>query len=178
MREVLLCDVKGNITGTAPLEEAHRFPGKLHLAFSIFIFRKKGKELLLQKRAQHKIFGDLWSNTCCSHPNVGTKRGIEDAATTRLPEEFACFNDKSVILQVHSPIVYKKRDGNNIEHEFDWLYTGSTSDDDFALLPDRDEIDECEWRRVEQVIYDVRRKPEEYTPWFPIALKRIFPDKM
>jgi isopentenyl-diphosphate delta-isomerase len=47
--------------------KAHK-EGKLHRAFSIFIFNSKG-ELLIQQRAKAKYHsGGLWSNTVCSHP--------------------------------------------------------------------------------------------------------------
>jgi isopentenyl-diphosphate delta-isomerase type 1 len=54
----------------------HRFipaqpAGKLHRAFSVFLFDKQNK-LLLQQRAASKItFPSLWTNTCCSHPLYG-----------------------------------------------------------------------------------------------------------
>lgn len=45
--------------------------GRLHSAFSIFVFRPDGA-LLLQRRASTKYHsGGLWSNTCCGHPRPG-----------------------------------------------------------------------------------------------------------
>lgn len=42
--------------------------GKLHRAFSVFLFNSSGK-LLLQQRSQAKItFPSHYTNTCCSHP--------------------------------------------------------------------------------------------------------------
>jgi isopentenyl-diphosphate delta-isomerase len=41
--------------------------GKLHRAFSLFLF--DGDKLLLQQRSAEKItFPSMWTNTCCSHP--------------------------------------------------------------------------------------------------------------
>src|SRR5690606_12293605 len=59
--------------------------GKLHRAFSIFIFNTKS-ELLLQQRANEKYHsGGLWANTCCSHPHKGER--TSDAIHRRLMEE-------------------------------------------------------------------------------------------
>ena len=63
-RQVVLCDRQGQATGTCDLLEAHQSPGKLHQAFSVFVFREGGSELLIQKRAAGKLFGGLWANSC------------------------------------------------------------------------------------------------------------------
>ena len=64
--------------------------GKLHRAFSIFIFNSNNM-MLLQKRAKDKYHSaGLWSNTCCSHNIPGVS--IEQDAKNRLKEEmgFEC----------------------------------------------------------------------------------------
>jgi isopentenyl-diphosphate delta-isomerase type 1 len=67
MGKVVLVNEKDEEIGVEEKIKAHR-EGKLHRAFSIFIFNKKG-ELLIQKRTKSKYHsGRLWSNTCCSHP--------------------------------------------------------------------------------------------------------------
>ncbi len=70
--EVILVDNEDNPKGTMEKMRAHK-EGKLHRAFSIFIFNPNG-ELLLQKRAKTKYHSPgLWTNTCCSHPSPGEK---------------------------------------------------------------------------------------------------------
>ena len=67
IEEVILVDVEDQPIGTMPKLDAH-IEGKLHRAFSIFIFNRAG-ELLLQQRAFDKYHsGGKWTNTCCSHP--------------------------------------------------------------------------------------------------------------
>ena len=64
---VVLVDHNGKEIGTEEKMQAHR-EGKLHRAFSIFVFNTLD-EVLLQKRAETKYHsGGLWTNTCCSHP--------------------------------------------------------------------------------------------------------------
>jgi len=65
--KVVLVDENDREIGIEEKLKAHK-EGKLHRAFSIFIFNSKG-EMLLQKRAKNKYHsGGLWSNACCSHP--------------------------------------------------------------------------------------------------------------
>ena len=70
---IALLDKNDCVIGGASKRECHErtkeFPnGRLHRAFSVFLFNSKN-ELLLQKRASSKItFPNLWTNTCCSHP--------------------------------------------------------------------------------------------------------------
>ena len=74
--ECVLVDEQDAVLGAASKFDAHRFApgqpqGRLHRAFSVFLFNAKN-ELLLQQRAASKItFPDVWTNTCCSHPLHG-----------------------------------------------------------------------------------------------------------
>jgi len=84
MEKVILVNQKDEIIGTEEKMKAHR-SGKLHRAFSIILFNKKG-EVLIQKRAKSKYHSPgLWTNTCCSHPRP--REGLKLAAERRLKEE-------------------------------------------------------------------------------------------
>ncbi|MGW9367009.1 isopentenyl-diphosphate Delta-isomerase, partial [Streptomyces albidoflavus] len=66
-----LVDEDGNTIGTAEKLSAHQAPGRLHRAFSVFLFDERGR-LLLQQRALGKYHSPgVWSNTCCGHPYPG-----------------------------------------------------------------------------------------------------------
>ncbi len=65
--------------------------GTKHLAFSLFLF-DENKNLLLQKRSSNKIFPNLWTNTCCSHPVL--KRNSNVQVNTRLFQELGFYIDK------------------------------------------------------------------------------------
>ncbi len=74
--ECVLVDERDAVLGAASKFDAHRFEphqprGRLHRAFSVFLFNTRN-ELLLQQRAASKItFPNVWTNTCCSHPLHG-----------------------------------------------------------------------------------------------------------
>src|SRR6266513_2577965 len=71
-RQVILCDTAGRPQGACDLLAAHTGAGRLHLAFSVYLFSADRHALLLQQRSAQKMLWPLiWANTCCSHPRVG-----------------------------------------------------------------------------------------------------------
>uniref|UniRef100_A0A0X3NK18 isopentenyl-diphosphate Delta-isomerase n=1 Tax=Schistocephalus solidus TaxID=70667 RepID=A0A0X3NK18_SCHSO len=72
----LVTNEADEVIATASKKECHFKKGRLHRAFSLFLFRQATSqsgqphlELLLQRRASTKLtFPNLWTNTCCSHP--------------------------------------------------------------------------------------------------------------
>ena len=90
MPRLILVNRQDRALGAAEKMSVHRPSrryrfGRLHRAFSIFIFNSRG-EWLLQKRAAGKYHSaGLWSNTCCGHPQPGER--LKAAAQRRLKQE-------------------------------------------------------------------------------------------
>ena len=164
VEHVILVDKDDNEIGTMEKIEAHKNGGKLHRAFSIFIFNSEGK-MLLQKRALSKYhFGGLWSNTCCSHPRKGET--TEEAAHRRLVEE--CGFD--AYLREVTSFVYQADSGGELsEHELDHVFVGRY---DGEVRPNPEEIAEVKWMTIEELREDVKNNPQNYTPWFKIVLDK------
>src|SRR5262245_66331917 len=81
---VTLVDADDRPLGTMEKLQAH-VEGRLHRAFSVFVFDRAGR-LLLQRRSEAKYHSaGLWSNTCCGHPRPDEP--LEAAASRRLLEE-------------------------------------------------------------------------------------------
>ena len=161
---VILVDRMGNEIGTEEKLKAHR-EGKLHRAFSVFIFNRLG-ELLLQKRSKAKYHsGGLWTNTCCSHPRLGEDQHC--AARRRLNEEmgFDC-----ELTELFSFIYHADLDNNLFEHELDLVFVGRY---DGQLVPDPDEVDDWKWMDIETLRQDVEETPDRYTHWFKLILDRV-----
>ncbi|MGO4758862.1 isopentenyl-diphosphate Delta-isomerase, partial [Streptomyces sp. 2MCAF27] len=77
-----LVDEDGRTIGTAEKLSAHLAPGRLHRAFSVFLFDDEGR-LLLQRRALGKYHSPgVWSNTCCGHPYPGEPPFVAAARRT------------------------------------------------------------------------------------------------
>jgi len=161
---VVLCDDRGNPTGTAKKLDAHRPPGRLHRAFSVFVFHSDGR-LLLQRRASGKYhFGGLWTNTCCSHPGPGVE--VARAGERRLAEEMGL----QTPLREAGAFVYRAEDPESglVEHEFDSVLVGVT---DRVPTPNPAEADGWRHMTVNRVREELRANPEAFTPWFAKALE-------
>ena len=163
-RKVILVDEKDNPLGTGEKLKTHR-EGKLHRAFSIFVFNSKG-ELLLQKRAKGKYHsGGLWTNACCSHPEPG--RNLKAEAEKRLQEEMGFTCD----LKEISSFIYKADLGGLIEHEFDHVFLGKF---DGNPKPDNREAEDWKWISLTELKQDIKDNPDKYTYWFKVILERGF----
>src|ERR671932_475281 len=113
--KIILVDTNDEQIGFETKLKAHENSGKLHRAFSIFIFNDAGK-MLLQRRSKKKYhFGGLWTNACCSHPKRGEK--LQDAARVRLRQEFGFYAELKEIFN----FIYQASDAKSslTEYEFD-----------------------------------------------------------
>jgi isopentenyl-diphosphate delta-isomerase len=163
---VLLVDENDRPLGWAPKLEAHLDGGRLHRAFSVFVFDAAGR-MLLQRRAAGKYhFGGLWTNACCSHPGDG--RTVAEFARDRLRHEFGF----DVPLEELFSFVYRAHDPASglTEHEFDHVLVGRF---DGEPAPNPEEIESWEWVHRATLLRDVEQSPGRYTPWFKIVLHRV-----
>lgn len=142
--------------------DAHEAPGRLHLAFSVFLFDTTGR-LLVQKRASSKYhFPGIWANACCSHPEPG--EDIVTSAERRLAEELGV---TAHLVDVGS-FVYRAVDpvSGRVEHEFDHVLVGTLGAAEVPS-PAPDEVDALDWVEPGDV---VGAGPEQgYAPWFAEA---------
>jgi isopentenyl-diphosphate delta-isomerase len=163
--QIILVDRSDNEIGYCEKLEAHKNGGKLHRAFSIFIFNSRGQMLLQQRAATKYHCAGLWTNACCSHPNKGET--LEAAVHRKLKQEmgFDC-----PLKEIFS-FIYRAEFANGLtEHEFDHVFVGRY---DGAINPNPDEVDDWRWIDVAELIKDVKKNPQKYTPWFRIALEKV-----
>jgi len=164
-QKVILVNENDEPIGTESKLKAHEL-GKLHRAFSVFVFYKNNDrlELLLQQRNPEKYHsGGLWTNTCCSHPRPN--EDIISAANRRLKEEMGI----SVTLTQVGNFQYKAEFPNGlIEHEFDHVLIGFT--DSKAVDFNKTEVIAIHWMTIPDLITDLENNSEKYTPWFKQAL--------
>ena len=161
--QVILVDENDGAVGVGGKTKTH-LEGRLHRAFSVFIFNAGG-ELLLQKRALTKYHsGGLWSNTCCSHPRPG--EATQRAAHRRLKEEMGFDCD---IRETFSFIYKVKLDGDFLEHEYDHVFVGQF---DGVPSPNAEEVDDWKWIPVGELRRDMERTPEKYTFWLMASFEK------
>ncbi|MGN9790203.1 isopentenyl-diphosphate Delta-isomerase [Streptomyces sp. OZ13] len=131
-----LVDEEGNTIGTAEKLSAHQAPGRLHRAFSVFLFDEQGR-LLLQRRALGKYHSPgVWSNTCCGHPYPGEAPFA--AAARRTYEELGV---SPSLLAEAGTVRYNHPDPESglVEQEYNHLFVGMVQK---PVLPDPEEISE------------------------------------
>ena len=162
--QVVLVDERDKEVGLGEKIATHR-EGKLHRAFSIFIFNSAG-ELLLQKRTKAKYHtGELWTNTCCSHPRPGERLG--DAVHRRLNEEMGFDCELEEIFSFTYRVEF---DNELCEHEFDHVFTGRY---DGEPAPNPKEVTDWKWNDMVSLKEDIENNPQRYTPWFRICIDRM-----
>jgi len=161
---VVLVDSCNREIGIEEKIKAHK-TGKLHRAFSIFVFNKNG-ELLLQQRAESKYHSEkLWSNTVCSHPRPGET--YHRAVHRRLKEEMG-FDCK---LKKLFCFIYKAEFKNGlIENEYDCVFAGRF---DGRPDPNPKEIMDYKWVDIKKLRQDLKSHPKNYSVWLKIALDKM-----
>jgi len=139
--------------------------GKLHRAFSIFIFRLKNnqQELLLQQRNKNKYHcGGLWTNTCCGHPRAG--EDLMPAAMRRLREEM-CF--QTMLVPIDSFHYFANCNNGLIEHELDHVLAGVYEKE--LTKVNAEEVQDFRWIGLAELEQELAAKSETFTPWFATA---------
>lgn len=157
---VVLVDDNGAAIGVADKLAAHRAPGTLHLAFSVFLFDTDGRLLIQQRAADKYHFPLVWANSCCSHPRPGQE--LVAAAESRVAEELGL----KIALRPVGSFVYQASDARSglVEHEFDWVLVGELSD---VPLPDPREV--ADVRLVSPAELAEAVATEVFAPWFEEA---------
>lgn len=165
--QLILVDERDRVIGTSEKLAAHR-DGRLHRAFSVFIFNASG-ELLLQQRAAGKYHsGKLWSNTCCGHPRPGEPTAA--AAARRLQEEMGF----TTPLRHRLSVSYELQVGVGLyEHEYNHVFTGSFNE---SPQPDLREVRDWRWANPADIVADMRAHGGSYTAWFRVLLPRVCSD--
>ena len=167
MKDIILVDRNDNEIGSGEKMAVH-LEGKLHRAFSIFIFNSQG-EMMLQQRASTKYHSPgLWTNTCCSHPRPGEV--LEKAAKRRLKEEMGFECELEEVLS----FIYKAKVEELTEHEFDHVFIGKFNQEPVL---NKEEADNWKWIEPKKLAEDVIKNPKQYTCWFKIILTKMLNKK-
>merc|ERR1711934_1013656 len=162
----ILLNEQDQVVGFDDKYESHIFcperpRGKLHRAFSVFLFDSENK-LLLQQRASSKItFPNVWTNTCCSHPlsglsptevdgeedlRNGSVYGVKRAAIRKLWHELGIraehlpIEDFKFLTRLHYWAADTVTHGTNSvwgEHEIDYILLIKAS---VELCPNPEEV--------------------------------------
>ncbi|MFF9489671.1 isopentenyl-diphosphate Delta-isomerase [Streptomyces sp. NPDC014676] len=162
-----LVDEDGVTTGTAEKLAAHQPPGRLHRAFSVFLFDERGR-LLLQQRALGKYHSPgVWSNTCCGHPYPGEAPFA--AAARRTFEELGV---SPSLLAEAGTVRYNHPDPASglVEQEYNHLFVGMVQS---PPRPDPREVATTAF--VTPAELAERHAEDTFSAWFPTVLDAARP---
>ena len=161
MTVVELVDSQGRALGAATVEEAHRAPGMMHRAFSVFLRDESGRVLLQQRAAVKTRFPLRWGNTCCGHPGPGEE--VAEAAARRLAEEVGVSGVPLTEVGVYSYYAEDPATGR-VEYEYDHVLVGDVSSG-IELPADPDEVADLRWTSVDDLRAAVTGDSRSYAPW-------------
>jgi isopentenyl-diphosphate Delta-isomerase len=163
---LILVDTLDREIGTEEKVAAHLGQGKLHRAFSLFLWNDKG-ELLLQQRADGKmLWPGFWSNSVCSHPRKGET--ILEAAERRLEQELgATAADFRQLTSIIYQAPYLAIGG---EHEFCHIVFADLKGE---VHPNTEEVKAVCWIRIQDLLKEINNNPGRFTPWFKLELQKL-----
>ena len=167
---VVLLDDAGRAVGTEPKATVHHTATPLHLAFSCYLFDRKGR-LLLTQRALHKpTWPGAWTNSVCGHPAPGEP--VEDAVRRRVRAEVgAVAEDVRLLLPAFR---YRAVMPNGVvENEMCPVLVATTSG---ALDPDPDEVADTAWVDWATFRAEVLDRTRDVSPWCVEQVQQL-PDR-
>lgn len=154
--------VNGELT---PVEKllAHE-QGLKHKAVSVFVV--KGVKILMQRRALGKYHTPgLWANTCCTHPMW--EEASSACAVRRMEEELGL---KGLYPEFRHQLEYRADVGHGmIEHEVVDVFLAHAHRP-LTPVANPDEVMETRWMDYHDLLAEVQRHPERFTPWLKIYL--------
>lgn len=190
-------DRMDSVIGPVPKLDSHLAQavndGVIHRAFSVFLFSRDTRALLIQKRCSSKIvFPREWANTCCSHPlyiesemdNIdGTNKGIKRAASKRLHAELGISNFPLDSFAFKEKILYRQLSpgGTFGESECDYILIGEFDREKEPVTPVPDEVEETCWiepgpvgsrtKNLRSFLQSENLKGFPPTPWFDLIVQ-------
>ncbi|MFT5613279.1 MAG: isopentenyl-diphosphate delta-isomerase [Granulosicoccus sp.] len=144
--------------------EAHQ-KGLKHKAVSVFVIR--GSDILLQRRALGKYHTPgLWANTCCTHPDWDEPPIT--CAVRRLEQELGI---TGLYPEFRHHLEYRADVGNGlIEHEAVDVFLAHVRGE-LPLTPNPAEVMETRWLDYHDLLAEISRYPDRFTPWLKIYLR-------
>ncbi|WP_241003300.1 isopentenyl-diphosphate Delta-isomerase [Streptomyces sp. CB01881] len=162
-----LVDPQGVTVGISEKIAAHESPGRLHRAFSVFLFDDEGRMLLQQRALSKYHFPGVWSNACCGHPLPG--EAPFQAAVRRVGEELGI---APALLMEAGTVTYRHPDPQSglVEHEYNHLFVGLVRAEP---RPDPDEV--AGFALVTPDELRERRAVDTFSGWFQDVLEAALP---
>jgi len=164
---LILVDREDRVIGYETKVNAHQGDGRLHRAFSIFLFSDDDQVLLQQRGGDKPLWPLFWSNSCCSHPRRGEE--LEQATHRRLREELAIDAELHFLYKFEYHAGFGAR---GAEHELCSVYVGKV-ETPVAVDVNPSEIADWRWIPCAEADRLIVEEPERITPWFVLEWQRL-----
>lgn len=162
---LILVDEDDNEVGTLGKVDCHLGQGKLHRAFSVFLFDPEGRLLIQQRHQSKMLWGGYWANSCCSHPRAG--ENTDAAAQRRIREELGASAELTYLYK----FVYHAEFGDvGSEYENCYVYVGR-----FDGTTDINESEISATRLVtpDELTQELEDNGDLYSPWLKLEWQEI-----
>jgi isopentenyl-diphosphate delta-isomerase len=156
---IVLVNSDGEPMGTAGKLASHHGSTPLHLAFSCFIFNRKGELLITQRALSKKVWPGVWTNSVCGHP--GPNESMENAIRRRLDYELGMGATDLVCALPHYRYQSPPFRGI-IENEICPVYLGRTADEP---TPNSEEVAAFQWISWKDFLSSLKKNPGRYSYW-------------
>ncbi len=155
----MLLDGEGNPIGTAPKSSVHTADTPLHLAFSSYVFDRRGRVLLSRRAGTKLTWPDAWTNSCCGHPLPGEP--LSSAVIRRLRFELGLAVE-SVDLILPGFSYRAVMDNGMVENELCPVYRAVVSEE---AAPNAEEVGAVRWEPWTRFAAEVMSGELDISPW-------------
>lgn len=156
---IVLVNRAGEPIGTAEKLGAHHGSTPLHLAFSCFVFNRKGHLLITKRALTKKVWPGVWTNSVCGHP--GPNELMEDAIRRRLDFELG-MGVTDMVCALPNYRYQAPPFKGIVENEICPVYLGRTFEEP---KPNQEEVAACQWISWGDFLKSIENNPERYSYW-------------
>ncbi|MGI9292148.1 MAG: isopentenyl-diphosphate Delta-isomerase [Gammaproteobacteria bacterium] len=165
---LILVDEHDNEVGSCEKDACHLGQGKLHRAFSVFLFDPQGRILIQQRSPDKMLWGKYWANSCCSHPRIG--ESTEEAAHRRIMEELGVECELSYLYKF---VYHAEFEDVGSEYEHCWVFAGHF---DGSMDINEAEVAATKFLTPDELTAELESNGDIYSPWLKLEWERIRKD--
>lgn len=158
--QIVLLDKTGKPIASAPKLASHHAKTPLHLGFSVYIFNANNLLLVTQRALTKKVWGGVWTNSCCGHPKPGEV--MERAVRRRVLYELGMH--VQTLYCVLPNYQYKTPLFNGvIENEICPVFFGSSTSN---VRPHNEEVNAYTWMTWQEFMLAIKNDHKNKWSWW------------
>ena len=163
--ELILVDAEDREHGFLSKAACHDGDGRLHRAFSLFLFDSDGRLLLQQRSGEKRLWPGYWSNSICSHPRRGET--LDVATRRRLDDELNVGAELEYVYKFQ----YQAGFGQlGAEHELCHVFLGRLTGEP---VPNDSEIAAVRFVTAPELDQEIAMDRSGFTPWFMMEWQNL-----